>query len=1282
MLLFFYQVFCLLLSYLPSSLQPMPRKKRKAGRSTAVPAEEQAEEVPKETVVDANVFAIEKMQEDSDSKGSSSGSSSSDSDSDSGDEGEEQPLFIPSSSFDGPRAGYVFKNDDDGLGYYLEADSKANGAAPKVQQESAPGAKKSSGRDKMYALPTRDEMQQLRQADIVAKANMYELELKTLLKRASLSYDGLTDLEQCLFALKNAFDKMPSQEVTKDSTCMQLCTGLGKLHDGHTKPVTLSFAKPARVDLVGSYLLHTLVKPSLNVDVAVEMPSSCFVPKDFLDYRYHDKRLLYLSAIAHALLKDKKAFSEVKIRGFREGNDTKPILVVILNSKDKRTKGFQIRIFPVIAADEFDQSKLGPTKGNLKAHKITAGTTQRKATPRYNCTILEDAYLKRHLQILHAAASQSKGFIQACQLFKIWLRRRGMTGAPDSFNGFLMSLLVAHLINMNQVNRNSSAKQIFNKTINFIVKNDFGKEGMILRDSPNVDGSTNANSVAALLAAHVAHHDVVLLDSTGYLNVASRVSLDAYHELRHQAKLTQKCLKKDHGSTVNSFDPLFLGSALGFWKRYDQYVIASPPAEAEHAPWTQETLQLMNDILVQALGDRVTLVRVQWSSRESNMWDVSGGKPAARSAVISLLLNPGTFRRTLDKGPPADDAAKAKQFRNFWGKRSELRRFRDGSIIEAVLWACKSGREHRIVGDVVKYALARHMAAYVGTMDSDVNIRTLSHQVDQLLDTPGGASMSPDDMFKRLTQTLDKLSISLLAIDTLPLRVTGLHFTGPGGRYTREIPPVLHPLLGGVEPGMEDEGVASKIVSPYNVAMTIETSGRWPDDLGAIKKVKTAFLCNLGQTLRKLDIKSVANREWLDVAFEGYLFRLNLVCDREQELLKIACSPVPVVIAGKRKFIYEDRVLIEQKEGETRLRALRLKTETTRLHTHLIHNVHMKNGVYGQVARLAKRWLHSKMLSDVFPCETVELMVASLFLEPSCRPHQPPVSAIVGLIRFLDLLATFSWDFEPLIVNLDGRITDAEVLRIEKQFETLQAASKGNAKKDTTPCFVIAPYDREQEWVPSWLLNGQIDAVCMKRATTLAKGAVKSIQDNMAVRGSGNITSGKFWRKVFSSCPLKDYDAVISIRPECLSYESALVKRLKQSVGQKRKGMEDSSKRIGKRFRVRTYKNLITKDSLETLMFGFDPFAQYVETLRSHFGHLALFFRNALHGDKVGIVWNAQAFAPQPFKVSTARVTTPSHQFKKKNKSATSGTCVPNQEELLGEIMLLGKGFVQKISHM
>jgi U3 small nucleolar RNA-associated protein 22 len=79
--------------------------------------------------------------------------------------------------------------------------------------------------------------------------------------------------------------------------------------------------------LVGSYLLHSIVKPNCNVDIAIQIPNSCFVPKDVLDYRYHDKRRLYLSAIANELSKE-ISFSDIEIQGWREGNDiSKPILV-------------------------------------------------------------------------------------------------------------------------------------------------------------------------------------------------------------------------------------------------------------------------------------------------------------------------------------------------------------------------------------------------------------------------------------------------------------------------------------------------------------------------------------------------------------------------------------------------------------------------------------------------------------------------------------------------------------------------------------------------------------------------------------------------------------------------------------------------------------------------------------------------------------------------------------------------------------------------------------------
>ena len=37
------------------------------------------------------------------------------------------------------------------------------------------------------------------------------------------------------------------------------------------------FVKPSVVKVVGSYLLGTIMKPNLNVDIVVQMPRVCFV---------------------------------------------------------------------------------------------------------------------------------------------------------------------------------------------------------------------------------------------------------------------------------------------------------------------------------------------------------------------------------------------------------------------------------------------------------------------------------------------------------------------------------------------------------------------------------------------------------------------------------------------------------------------------------------------------------------------------------------------------------------------------------------------------------------------------------------------------------------------------------------------------------------------------------------------------------------------------------------------------------------------------------------------
>lgn len=65
-------------------------------------------------------------------------------------------------------------------------------------------------------------------------------------------------------------------------------------------------------------------------------------------------------------------------------------------------------------------------------------------------------------------------------------------------------------------------------------------------------------------------------------------------------------------------------------------------------------------------------------------------------AFSLIQVDPTAALRAVDIGPPADQAAAAAEFRQFWGDRSELRRFQDGAICEAVVWDCGPADRHLI----------------------------------------------------------------------------------------------------------------------------------------------------------------------------------------------------------------------------------------------------------------------------------------------------------------------------------------------------------------------------------------------------------------------------------------------------------------------------------------------------------------------------------------------------------------------------------------------------------
>ena len=89
-----------------------------------------------------------------------------------------------------------------------------------------------------------------------------------------------------------------------------------------------------------------------------------------------------------------------------------------------------------------------------------------------------------------------------------------------------------------------------------------------------------------------------------------------------------------------------------------------------------------------------------------------------------------------------------------------------------------------------------------------------------------------------------------------------------------------------------------------------------------------------------------------------------------------------------------------------------------------------KHDSFSGVCRLAKRWLASHFLLEYFEEEAVDLMCAYLFAHSST--YDAPKSLLVGFLRFLELLTSFDWKSQPLIVDPDREIK-SKIYKKQKQ---------------------------------------------------------------------------------------------------------------------------------------------------------------------------------------------------------------------------------------------------------
>jgi hypothetical protein len=112
--------------------------------------------------------------------------------------------------------------------------------------------------------------------------------------------------------------------------------------------------------------------------------------------------------------------------------------------------------------------QLLPAVCNNRNVTLAPTDPQQPATPLYNSSLLEDAVLAEHVAFLHSVFTDSTVYVEAAMLLKVWLRQRQSSDALDSFNGFLLEMLLAYLHSTRKINKQISSYQVFKLVIQFI----------------------------------------------------------------------------------------------------------------------------------------------------------------------------------------------------------------------------------------------------------------------------------------------------------------------------------------------------------------------------------------------------------------------------------------------------------------------------------------------------------------------------------------------------------------------------------------------------------------------------------------------------------------------------------------------------------------------------------------------------------------------------------------------------------------------------------------------
>ena len=1096
---------------------------------------------------------------------------------------------------------------------------------------------------------------------------------------------------------------------------------------------TITFKPPSSVKAVGGHSYGGALSFNTNnregkdgkeedttpaIDVAIEMPSSCFNEKDYLDHRYHLKRMVYLKHIQKQLLmsRKKKNIAKKFVKKcdltFYQNDNRKPCLTITIDNHERDLK---VRVLPCCAANLFPKQRLGPTKSNLKKNEV------RFESPRYSQSIAEDAAMHSINEWLQSKYKEVKFLGAASVLIKAWASRRHLFEySNDGITGFFLSCLLAHMVEtsdaLSPAMDTNQLVQGFFVTLATAKKNSSGIANSKRTSGSNKSsGELESSSIPNYFTGGVfcdseldeetkkswiGAFKVVFLSPCGSLNLASRISQGAIEELVQEAVKSSEVLEQ---AGRNAFVEVFL-TDLPRAVRYDLHM------QVEISPTS--SLKDVKDISSEtriAEEEIFSIMKIAMSDRADAVRCASIGTSAcnANKIWIGVQLNPENGLKVIDVGPPTDNEAEAKTFRAFWGEKSELRRFKDARICEAVVWSfVPASRRHHIPAVAAEYALKKN----VKSIDS---ITWTSKVFDDLLSSSDGSFVAVSEHSKHLLQTLDRLARRMKEMKDVPLKVYNVQPISAAFRGCDPFPPKQHPLMFGIGAGLgKDDEVISACPRTLNVLVQLEGSGRWPEEEKEIIKTKQLMAIEIAEKLKQSfgTPSIVSNDGIVDILHEGYAFRLFL----------------------------------NASNGGPLIREIEAEQAIVSKHAMLLASISSRFPTFAIAVQIAKRWIASHMFSPHVPDEIIELLVAKVFCHPGGL--SPPNSREVAFARFLELLCTHPFGILPLVLDPEGsggqtgedcavsrdaikraedlllplamkddveeeeeKDSDDDVDNNNKENGTKERIIEKKKFKGPPSMVILSPYDLTGTfWTRDRNSDGENvpSVVTLKRLQSIAAKALKTLQTYLE-NGGNMLTANNnareeeeevMWEKLFRP-NVGAFDGVLLFRKSVLPFpDEALFTQAKMRKVLKRAFKtnlstaaddeeeedeeEDEDFILHEKKKKRRKELSLTKlpkrlvqlgpeKAREALLVGFDPIKAFLDDSEKRCGNTALFFH-----DKYGGSFVAVAVKPETLRIHRDVVKlleNDSFAF----ASSSSSQRVPTKDAILEELATIpGDGIV------